>query len=551
MNTKKSQKSSSPTHKKTVSKAKGKTSKKSSQKRVKKTPVVLVILDGFGLADEKNKGNAITKKTAPNIFAYMHHYPTTTLTAHGEAVGLFKDQEGNSEAGHFNIGAGRVVEQDLVRISHAISDGTFFKNPAFEQATYHAQKYKSAVHVMGLLTDSQSAHARPEHLYATLEYLRKKKIKKVYLHLFTDGRDAPPHSAVMYLKELRARLLPHEIIASISGRFYAMDRGKNWERTQQAYAALTHPVGTTRIATSAEEAIMHAYNNSESDEYILPTAIVTDAGPVGVIQDNDTIFFFNARSDRARQLTKVFVQKEFVKQNPGAFVRRYAPKNIRFVAMTDFGPDLDHVLTAFPSPDVEMCLARAIGLERKQLYISESEKYAHVTYFLNGGYPQPIDGEKRELVQSSDHMSYADHPQMQIKKVVDTIIHHIEKEKFDFVCVNLPNADMVGHTGNFAATKQAVTVLDRELGRLVDCLRQRQGLCIVTADHGNAEEMIDLKTGHPSTEHTINPVPFILVSNALHGAKLRKGGALCDVAPTVLELLQIKKPKEMTGKSLF
>ncbi len=543
MNTKKSQKPTRLTQKKKVSKMK--------ERRVKKTPVVLVILDGFGLANEKNKGNAITKKTAPNIFAYMHHYPTTTLTAHGEAVGLFKDQEGNSEAGHFNIGAGRVVEQDLVRISRAISDGTFFKNTAFEQAVYHVQKYKSAVHVMGLLTDNQSAHARPEHLYATLEYLRKKKIKKVYLHLFTDGRDAPPHAAVMFLKELRLRLLPHERIASISGRFYAMDRGKNWDRTEKTYAALVHPVGTTRIARSAEEAIMHAYNNGESDEYILPTAIVTDDGPVGTIESNDVVFFFNARSDRARQLTKAFVQKEFVKLNPGAFVRRDAPKNIRFVAMTDFGPDLDHVLSAFPSPDVSMCLAKAIGMERKQLYISETEKYAHVTYFLNGGYPDPIDGEKRELIQSTSHVSYVERPQMEIKKVIDTIIHHIERGRFDFICVNLPNADMVGHTGDFAAAKQAVKILDKELGRLVDCLRQHHGLCIVTADHGNAEEMIDLKTGLPFTEHTTNPVPFILVSNRLYGKKLHKGGALCDVAPTVLGLLEIEKPKEMTGKSLL
>lgn len=551
MNTKKSQRISSTVKKKKISSAVGKKSKKKIKTGAKKTPVALVILDGFGLADEKNPGNAITKKTAPNIFAYMRHYPSTTLVAHGEAVGLFKDQEGNSEAGHFNIGAGRVVEQDLVRISHAIKDGTFFKNVAFEQGIYHTKKYDSAVHVMGLLTDSQSAHAKPEHLFAILEYLRKKKQKKVFIHLFTDGRDSPPHAAVLYLKDLRARMLPHERIASVCGRFYAMDRGKNWDRTQAAYNTLVNPIGSARMATSAEEAIAQAYNNNESDEYILPTAIVEDGVPVGSIQDNDVIFFFNARSDRARQLTKVFVQKEFVKLNPGAFTRRHLPKNIRFVAMTDFGPDLDHVLSAFPSPDISMCLARAIDGGRKQLYISETEKYAHVTYFLNGGYPQPIDGEQRELIQSTDHVSYADHPQMQVKKVVDTIIQHIEKETFDFICVNLPNADMVGHTGDFGAAKRAVKIIDTEVGRLVDCLRRYHGECIITADHGNAEEMIDLKSRLASTEHTTNPVPFILISQRIHGKKLRTGGALCDVAPTILELLGIKKPKEMTGRSLF
>lgn len=514
-----------------------------------RSPFVLIILDGFGLADPKNFGNAITPETAPRIFNYINEYPSTALKAHGKDVGLFPGQEGNSEAGHFNIGAGRIVAQDLVRISEAIEDGTFFKNESFEQGLFHAEKYRTAIHVMGLLTNGQSAHAHPEHLYALLDYFRQKKYSKIYLHLFTDGRDSPPHSAIHHLRELRKYMKNGEQIATIMGRFYAMDRNKLWERTERAYNAMVLGQGNC-AADSAEEAITQAYNRGETDEYVCPAVIKHSDKPVAMIRDNDVIFFFNARSDRARQITKAFVQPDFQKKNPGAFKRKKYPKHIRFVAMTDFGPDLPDIFTAFPSPDLKNSLAKVIGDQYNQLYISETEKYAHVTYFINGGYAEPINGEARELIRSSEQYSYADEPEMKATELADRVIDHLNKNEFNFITVNFPNPDMVGHTGNFAAAKRAIGVVDRNVKRIVDAVLKKLGQVIITADHGNAEEMINLKTGEMMTEHTVNPVPFILVSKKTKGVKLRKG-KLADVAPTVLKLMEVAKPKEMTGKSLI
>jgi len=513
-----------------------------------KKPLVFIILDGFGLSKKKNNGNAITPDTAPHIFSYMKKYPSTTLNAHGVDVGLFPKQEGNSEAGHFNIGAGRIVKQDLVEISEAIDDGRFYKNEAFKQALLHAKKHKSAVHLMGLLTDGHSAHAHPEHLYALLDYFRKNKQEKVYLHLFTDGRDSPPHAAIEYLKALRQHMTGKEKIASIIGRFYAMDRNKIWERTELAYntMVLGKSFGT---ADSAEEAISQAYNRSETDEYIVPTVIYEGGKPVATVKDNDVVYFFNARSDRARQLTKAFVQPDFAKLNGGTFKRRKWPKNMKFVAMTDFGPDLTGILTAFPSADIEECLAKAIDNNRKQLYISETEKYAHVTYFMNGGFPDPINGEERELVKSEAYYSYADHPEMNTKKMAEKIIGYIENKKYNFICVNFPNADMVGHTGNLLATIEAVKVVDTYVKKIVDEVQKKHGEVVIIADHGNAEQMINPKTKEMVTEHTINPVPFIYITEK-KGIKLHKG-RLADVAPTLLKIMEIKKPKVMTGKELF
>lgn len=513
-------------------------------------PFFLLILDGFGLRDHKLPGNAITPKTAPHIFEYFKKYPSTRLTAHGEAVGLFKEQEGNSEAGHFNIGAGRIVEQDIVTISQEIEDGRFFKNMALQKAVEHAQKNKSAVHLMGLLTDGQSAHANPEHIYALLEFLRQKKQSPVYLHLFTDGRDSSPHAALQYIQALRSQMKGNEKIASIMGRFYAMDRAKNWERTEVAYNMLVAGEGM-HTAPSAEAAIEHGYNRSETDEYIQPTTLL-DGKKTGVnIEDNDTVLFFNCRSDRARQLVKSLVQKDFEKENPGSFHRKKILKNICFVALTDFGPDLPHILTAFPSPDIQNCLAKAIGESRQQIYMSETEKYAHVTYFLNGGFPSAINGETRELIHSVKEYSYATKPEMSIKKMTKKIFKYLALQKFDFFCVNFPSSDMVGHTGDFAAAKIAVSSVDRAVGRIVEATLRRGGTVVITADHGNAEEMIDEKTGEMLTEHTTNPVPFIVVNKELRGEKIIKTGKLSDVAPTILKLLGVKKPKEMTGKSLF
>lgn len=513
-------------------------------------PTLLVILDGFGLA-KPGPGNAITRETAPNIFRYMEEYPSTELRAHGEAVGLFPNQSGNSESGHFTIGAGRIIKQDLVHISEAIKDGTFFKNTAFDQALFHAKKYQSQVHVFGLLTDNQSPHARPDHLYALLDYFNREEYEAVYLHLFTDGRDAPPHSAVHFLQDLKKHITPNVQIASIMGRHYAMDRNKNWDRTEKAYNTITCGKGL-HTATSAEEAIAAAYNRGETDEYIAPTVIVDEAGtPVATVEDTDVVYFFNARSDRARQLTKAFVQTDdFTEMNPGAFARQVVRDNTRFVAMTDFGPDLEHILTAFPSPDVDECLAKAIGEARRQLFISETEKYAHVTFFLNGGYPEPINGEVRELVKSSNTYSFADKPEMHSKEVTDRIVQYLADETYDFICVNYPNADMVGHTGNIDAAKKAVETVDTCTAELVEATLARGGTVLITADHGNAEQMLTAEQ-EMVTEHSINPVPCIVVSDALQGASLRAGGGLQDIAPTLLDIMNIKKPDVMTGTSLL
>ncbi|MBH41162.1 MAG: phosphoglycerate mutase (2,3-diphosphoglycerate-independent) [Candidatus Magasanikbacteria bacterium] len=523
--------------------------KKKKQSKKQNKPVVLAILDGFGLANPKNDGNAITPKTAPHIFSYMKKYPSAQLTAHGKAVGLFKNQEGNSEAGHFTIGAGRPIKQDLVTITEAIADGTFYKNNAFKQALFHVKKYNTAVHIMGLLTNGQSAHASPKHLYALLELCRREKIKKVYLHLFTDGRDAPPHSAMLYLKELRAHMKPNEKIATIMGRFYAMDRNKMWKRTEQTYNAIVCGKGTC-TAKSAEVAIEAAYNRNETDQYICPTVITKNSTPIATVQDNDVVFFFNARSDRARQITKAFVQKDFEKKTPKGFTRCVVPKNIRFVAMTDFGPDLPGIFTAFPSPDIEHCLAAVIGKSRKQLYISETEKYAHVTYFINGGYADPVNGEKRKMIRSTGKYSYAESPEMMAEKVNEYVMQALKNNTYDFVCVNFPNADMVAHTGDFDATKIAVRVLDTQVARLVHCVQKLGGTIIITSDHGNAEKMKDLKTKEIITQHSTNLVPCIIIGSK--AKKLtKKTGTLADIAPTVLRILEKDIPKEMSGCSLL
>lgn len=513
-------------------------------------PFLFIILDGFGLGDTKKKGNAITPATAPFLFSCMKKYPFTTLSAHGEAVGLFPGQEGNSEAGHFNIGAGRVVEQDVVRISSAIRSGEFFELEEFENAYKHAKKNKSAIHLMGLLSNGQSAHSRPEHLYALLDFFARKKYPNVFLHLFTDGRDAPPQSALNYAHRLSDHLHPGQKIATLMGRFYAMDRGKNWSRTELAYKTLLGE-NNVRTAASVEEALKLAYKNGETDEYILPTVLLQKGKPVGRIKSNDTIIFFNARSDRARQVTKAFVQKDFEEVNPHAFHRHEVLHNIYFVAMTNFGPDLPGVSTAFQSIRIRHGLCETIGDKYQQVYISETEKYAHVTYFINGGHAEPVNGEDRVLIHSKKVMSYAQRPQMEARQITRRILKYLKKNEYDFICVNFPNADMVGHTGNYFAAKRAVRILDRCVQKLVKKTLQQHGIVVITADHGNAEEMIDPETHQMWTEHTIHPVPFLLIDQGHDYPRLRSKGILADVAPTILKVMKIKQPKDMTGKPLF
>ncbi len=509
----------------------------------------LIIMDGWGIADPKNPGNPITPKNAPHYFSWLKKFPHTELSASGEDVGLFQGEEGNSEAGHLNLGAGRVVKQDAVYISNSIADGTFFKNQAFHQAIHHIKKYNTSAHLIGLLSNHNSAHSCPEHLYSLLQLLRQEGIKKVYLHLFTDGRDSGQHDAPHHLKKLSEHLRG-EKIATVMGRFYAMDRNKIWERVELAYNAIVF--GKSKAtAPSAGEAITQAYNKNETDEFIFPTVITEKNKPIATIKDNDAVFFFNLRSDRARELTKAFVQSNFEKINPGAFDRDGVPKNTRFVAMADFGPDLPGVLTAYPSRDVEKSLVQIL-CPRSQYYIAESEKFAHVTYFFNGGYAQHFCDEQWVKIDSGKVVSYADCPAMHASRVADLVVKAIETGKYEFICVNFANPDMVGHTGDFKAGEKAVGIIDSAVQKVLDTLLEHGGQGIITADHGNIEEMINIKTGEIDTEHSTNPVPCILVGvkGLTKNKKLLKG-KLADIAPTILKMMNIKKPKKMTGKALY
>lgn len=517
-----------------------------------KPPFVLLILDGWGIAP-KNAGNAIELAKKPNFDYLWRHCPHTQLKASDGDVGLPATQVGNSEAGHMNLGAGRVVSQDAVFISKEVSMGKFFKNAAFEAAYKHILKNKSDLHLMGMLSNGQSAHSDPDHLLALLIWARLKKIKNVYLHLFTDGRDSPPHSALKLVEAIMRDLRNKEErgkrsgewIATIIGRFYAMDRKKDWLRTELAYDAMT--LGKGLYAKSPQAAITQAYNRGESDEFIPPYVMKRNGQPVGKIKDGDAIIFFNLRSDRARQMAKPFVQENFTKENAGSFKRKKVLKNIVFVALTDFGPDLDLILTAYPSPDLSGTLPMVLD-GRKQLYVAEKEKYAHVTYFFNGGFADPVASEDRVLIPSPNVASYDLKPEMSVFKITSRVLK--ELPKYQFIAINFANPDMVGHTGNLKACIKAIEAVDKCLGKVKARVLKKNGTLVVTADHGNAEKMIDLKTGEMYTEHTSNPVPFILIEPRKKNRQLKRG-QLGDVAPTVLKLMGIGKSKEMTGKTLF
>ncbi len=508
---------------------------------------MLVIVDGWGIGDPKNPGNPINLKTAPNYFAALKKYPNCKLEASGESVGLFKGQEGNSEAGHLNLGAGRVVKQDALFISDAIDDGTFFKNNAFHQALHHVKKYKTAVHLMGLLSNHSSAHSCPEHLYALLDLMHKEDIKEVYLHLFTDGRDSGQFQAHKHLRIVQKFFHGNEKIATVMGRFYAMDRNKEWERTKLAYDAMV--LGKGHTSTSIEEALRSAYDNGDTDEFVYPTIITENNRPVATIKDNDAIFFFNLRSDRARQLAKAFVQPDFTKINPESFTRSKCPKNTRFVALSDFGPDLPGVLTAFPSRDINKSLVQVL-CPKKQMYIAESEKFAHITYFFNGGYAQHFCDEKWVKIASPVVKNYADKPEMSAKQLADYAIGAIESGEYEFIAMNFANMDMVGHTGDFTAAQKAVKIIDDQIWRMIKVLIKNGGQAVVTADHGNIEEILNTTTGEPDTEHSVNPVPFILINSQLKAPHNLPDGKLANVAPTILKIMGMNKPAEMTAKSL-
>ncbi len=509
--------------------------------------MVLAILDGWGNAPE-GPGNAITAAKTPFFDRARKRYPSTEIHCHGRYAGLLPDQEGNSEAGHMNIGAGRVVRQDIVTVTEAVRDRTFFKNTAFLEPLKHVKKYGTTVHIMGLMSNGNSAHAAPEHLFALLQLMEEQGIERVRLHLFTDGRDSPPFSAATFLHEVEKHLRPGQQIASVMGRFYAMDRNKIWHRTELAYNAAV--LGEGLVASTPHAAIFHGYNRGESDEFILPTVIIDEKKrPIGQVKDNDVVMFFNLRSDRARQLTKSFVQEDFEKKNEGAFRRKRVPKNTRFTAMSEFGPDLEHVLTAYPSVEIPNGLVQTLAPYR-QFFIAESEKYAHVTYFLNGGYAEERYGEQRMRVPSQFVSHHDLRPEMRAESITDEVVRRLKAEMHDFIAINFANADMVGHTGNFKAIVRAVETVDACLARLSEAVNAKGGCLVIVGDHGNAEHKLNTETGETMTEHTANPVPFIVACEKLRKKRIGDG-MLADVAPTILDIMDVPKPPDMTGFSLL
>ncbi len=523
---------------------------KANNKIIHHAPLVLAILDGWGIGTKDRNVNPLLDAKTPFINWAFKNFPQAKLCASGSCVGLPPKQDGNSEAGHLNLGAGRIVKQDSVIISQSIRDGTFFKNTALLDAIEHVKKYKSQLHLMGLLSNYNSGHSSPDHFQALLKFCKRQQIKRVYIHFFTDGRDSPKYDAIKFLHEVEKRFSNGELIASIVGRFYAMDRKKKWSRTEKTYNLLIRGEGL--IARDSETAIRHAYNRGESDEFISPTVIVDEKHhPVGLVKDKDAVIFFNLRSDRTRQMAKPFVQAKFEQQNQGVFKRRKVLKNLKFIAMTDFGPDLGGVTTAFPSIDIKNSLPMVLKKFR-QLYISEMEKYAHVTYFFNGGYAQPVVGEERIIIPSPSVSSYDKTPGMSATKITATVLKKLRQHQYHFITLNFPNPDMVAHTGNFRACVEAMEILDKCLKSLYLELNKQRGSLLITSDHGNIEELLNTNTGEINTDHSIYPVPCILINKELQYKKFnRSKGLLADVAPTILSWLGIDQPVEMTGKSLL
>jgi len=512
----------------------------------KRKPVVLMILDGWGIAPPSD-GNAIYLANTPTIDRLWQKYPHGEVRAYGEAVGLEKEGRSGSETAHENIGAGRVVIQDSRRISESIESGSFFSNQVLLGAIEHIKKTEgSSLHLMGLLSCDDSPHSKMKHLKALLELAKKKRIKNVYLHLFTDGRDSPPKSAKRFIRELLGYIDEIGVgeIATIGGRFYGMDRSKRWERLIVAYNAMV--LGKGEVAKNAFEAVDNAYKQGITDEYILPTVIVNEKGkPRAVIKDGDSVIFFHFRSDRARQFTKLFAQEKF-----NEIKRKKILKKLFFVAFTNFGPDLS-VRTAFPSLPIKNTLPVVLG-DLRQLYIAETEKFAHVTYFFNGGYADPIKGEARVIIQSDDTVNYKDNPKMSAKELTDVVVGNIKFDVYDFITLNFANLDMVGHTGCIPAAIKAAEEVDRNAARIIKAVLEKDGAAVIIGDHGNADEMLDPETKESHTCHSKNPVPVIIVGNKWEGnATIIKDAKLCDIAPTILAIFGIKKPKEMTGHNLL
>ncbi|NJD54113.1 MAG: 2,3-bisphosphoglycerate-independent phosphoglycerate mutase [Candidatus Methanoperedens sp.] len=501
-----------------------------------KRPILLMILDGFGLSNKK-EGNAIAAAKKPNIDRLFSTYPHSTLQASGMSVGLPEGQMGNSEVGHLNIGAGRIVYQDLTRITKSIKEGDFFNNPTLIDAIENVKTKGSSLHLMGLLSDG-GVHSHNTHLYALLKLAKKHGVQHVFIHAFLDGRDVPPKSALSYIEDAEKRM--NELggeFATISGRYFSMDRDRRWDRIEKAYDAMT---GTGQTAQSASQAVEKAYERGENDEFVAPTIILKNNEPVSVISNNDSVIFFNFRSDRAREITRAFIDNDF-----SGFKRKIFP-HTHFVCLTQYDETFK-VPVAFPPESLKNILADVLSRNNlKQLRIAETEKYAHVTFFFNGGREMPVDGEERILVPSPKVATYDHKPEMSAYPVTDEVVKAVSSGKFDIIILNYANLDMVGHTGIFEAAVKATEAVDNCVGKVFEAVSSAGGILILSADHGNAEQMLD-ETGGIHTAHTCNPVPFLFCDTRV---RLRDG-ILADIAPTLLEVLNIKKPEEMTGTSLI
>ena len=508
-----------------------------------KKTTVLMILDGYGLSDSV-KGNAIAQAKTPVMDKLMAECPFVKGNASGLAVGLPDGQMGNSEVGHLNMGAGRIVYQDLTKITKSIQDGDFFENKALLDACANAKKHDSALHMFGLVSDG-GVHSHNTHIYGLLELAKRQGLEKVYVHCFLDGRDTPPESGKEYVEALEAEMKKIGVgeIATVSGRYYAMDRDNRWDRVEKAYLALTKGEGET--TESAPAGIQASYENGVTDEFVLPTVVTKDGAPVATIKDGDSVVFFNFRPDRAREMTRVFCADDFDGFDRGERVKT------EFVCFTEYDVTIPNKKVAFVKEEITNRFGEYLAKNHMtQARIAETEKYAHVTFFFNGGVEEPNEGETRILVKSPKVATYDLKPEMSAYEVCDKLTGAIRSGDYDVIVINFANPDMVGHTGVEAAAIQAIEAVDECVGKAVDAVKEADGVMFICADHGNAEKLIDEETGEPFTAHTTNPVPFILF-NADPAYSLREGGCLADIAPTLLELMGMEQPKEMSGTSLL
>ncbi len=509
-----------------------------------KKPAVLLIMDGFGLNENPEK-NAVAEAATPNLDALMKEYPFVKGYASGLSVGLPDGQMGNSEVGHMNMGAGRIVYQELTRITKEIEDGTFFKNEGLMKAVSNVKEHDSALHLYGLVSDG-GVHSHNTHIYGLLELAKREGLKKVYVHCFLDGRDTPPESGKDYVAELEEKMKEIGVgeVASVSGRYYAMDRDNNYDRVEKAYRALTR--GEGQEAESATGGIQASYDQGVSDEFVVPFVVKKNGAPTALIQNGDSIIFYNFRPDRAREITHVFCDDEFDKFDRGERIKT------TYVCFTDYDPLIENKEVAFHKVEITNTFGEFLAAKgMKQLRLAETEKYAHVTFFFNGGKEEPNEGEDRILVNSPKEVpTYDLKPEMSAPEVCEKLCTAIRSGKYDVIIINFANPDMVGHTGVEAAAIKACETVDTCVGKAVEALKEVDGVMFICADHGNAEQMIDYATGEPYTAHTTNPVPFILV-NYDPAYRLKEGGRLCDIVPTLIQCMGLEKPAEMTGESLL